>query len=64
MKTNESNDKKTTFIDLFAGIGGFSVGLQKAYKKNSIRMSVGRDDFLWNQCSAIAEEDEVFFGMF
>ena len=53
--------EKVRMIDLFAGIGGLSVVFQKAYKKNSIRMSVGRDDFLWNQCSAIAEEDEVFF---
>ena len=52
---------KVRVIDLFAGIGGFSVSFQKTYKKNSIRMSVGRDDFLWNQCSAIAEENEVFF---
>ena len=53
--------EKVKVIDLFAGIGGLSVGLQKAYKKNCIRMSVGRDDFLWNQCSSIAKEDEVFF---
>jgi len=53
--------EKIRVIDLFAGIGGLSVGLQKAYKKNCIRMSVGRDDFLWNQCSSIAKEDEVFF---
>lgn len=52
---------KVKVIDLFAGIGGLSVGLQKAYKKNSIRMSVGRDDFLWGQCPDIADEDEVFF---
>ena len=50
--------EKIRVIDLFAGIGGLSVGLQKAYKKNCIRMSVGRDDFLWNQCSSIAKEDE------
>lgn len=53
--------EKVRVIDLFAGIGGLSVAFQNVYKKNSIRMSVGRDDFLWNQCSAIAEEDEVFF---
>ena len=53
--------EKVRMIDLFAGIGGFGVVFQNVYKKNSIRMSVGRDDFLWNQCSSIAKEDEVFF---
>lgn len=52
---------KLRVIDLFAGIGSLSVSFQNAYKKNSIRMSVGRDDFLWNQCSEIEKEDEVFF---
>ena len=48
-------------INLYAGIGGINVESQKDYKKNSIRMSVGRDDFLWNQCTEIGEEEEVFF---
>ena len=48
-------------IDLFAGIGGLAKDLQYSFKKNSIRMSVGRDDFLWNQCSEIGVEKEVFF---
>ena len=52
---------KIRIIDLFAGVGSLSISLQKAYKKNSIRMSVGRDDFLWNQCTSIAEEEEIFF---
>ena len=52
---------KVRVIDLFAGIGSLSVSFQNTYKKNSIRMSVGRDDFLWNQCSEIKKEDEVFF---
>ena len=52
---------KVRVIDLFAGIGSLSVSFQNAYKKNSIRMSVGRDDFLWNQCSAIDDEKEVYF---
>ena len=53
--------KKVRMIDLFAGIGGLSVGFQKAYKKNCIRMSAGRDTFLWDNCETITQEDEVFF---
>ena len=52
---------KVRVIDLFAGIGDLNAEAQNCYKKNSVRMSVGRDYFLWNHCSAISDEEEVFF---
>ncbi len=53
--------EKVRVINLFAGIGGLSIISQKDFKANSIRMSAGRDDFMWNQCPEIVNEDEVFF---
>lgn len=52
---------KVRSIDLFAGFGGFNEGLKKSFKKNSVRMTAGRDAFLWGHCRAIANESEVFF---
>lgn len=53
--------QKVRAIELFAGIGGLEKVLQRAFKQNSIHMSKGRDDFMWNQCPEISNEDEVYF---
>lgn len=37
---------KVRSIDLFAGIGGLNEGMKNSFKKNSVRMTAGRDAFL------------------
>ncbi len=61
--TKISLTNKVRIIDLFAGIGGLSNNVYNTYKNNSIRMSVGRDDFLWKLCSSIEDEEEVFYNI-
>ena len=53
--------EKVKTIDIFAGINHLSVSNQKTYKKNSIRLSIERDGFLWQLCHSLEEEEEVFF---